>query len=257
MPEDHNDPKPSWGPGAAILVSIGAFFGAQFLAGVILAFWPSLLGFDAASTDKWFQDGGVVPQFVTVFVFEAFVLLLLALFLKNRGAKGRELGLVKPVFRDIFRTLAGYVIYFCIFYILSTALEYAVPRVNLEQSQEIGYSTTTSGRALVLVFISLVILPPFVEEVLFRGFLFGGLRKKWAFLPSALLTSLLFAVAHLWGGESDAMIWVAAIDTFVLSMILVYLREKYKTLWPSIFVHMLKNTMAFLVLFIFKDVLTK
>jgi membrane protease YdiL (CAAX protease family) len=59
-------------------------------------------------------------------------------------------------------------------------------------------------------------------------------------------------LAHLAGGEGGSTIWIAAIDTFILGMVLAYLRERSGSLWPSIGLHASKNMIAFLFLFVFK-----
>jgi membrane protease YdiL (CAAX protease family) len=119
----------------------------------------------------------------------------------------------------------------------------AVFSVDLLQQQNIGY-TSPSGYELALIFVALVMLAPFVEEVLFRGFLFRAFRETFGFWIGAIGVSLLFAVAH---GQANV-----GIDVFVLSMFLCYLREKTDSLWTSIALHALKNLVAFIVLFIIK-----
>src|SRR3989344_1552365 len=98
----------------------------------------------------------------------------------------------------------------------------------------------------LLAFVGLVILPPLAEEILIRGYLYSGLRRSLAFAPAALFTSLLFGLAHLELGAAAAPLWIAAINTFVLSLVLVYLREKAGSLWPPIMVHSLNNLVAFI-----------
>jgi membrane protease YdiL (CAAX protease family) len=94
------------------------------------------------------------------------------------------------------------------------------------------------------------VLPPIVEETVFRGFIFTGLRGKLKFVWAAVLTSLLFATAHLEFGSGKPLLWVAGLDTFTLSLALCYLREKTGSLWPGILLHALKNGVAFLSLFV-------
>jgi membrane protease YdiL (CAAX protease family) len=115
--------------------------------------------------------------------------------------------------------------------------------IDLLQQQDIGYGSP-SGFGLVLIFLALVVLAPFVEELLFRGFLFTAFRRTFGFWTGAAAVSLLFAVAH---GQANV-----GVDVFVLSMFLCYLREKTDSLWPSIALHALKNLVAFVVLFIMK-----
>jgi membrane protease YdiL (CAAX protease family) len=74
-----------------------------------------------------------------------------------------------------------------------------------------------------------------------------GLNVFWA----CAITSSLFAIAHLQVGSGEPLLWSAAVDTFVLSLILIYLREKTGSLWTSVGLHSLKNFIAFLGLFVF------
>jgi membrane protease YdiL (CAAX protease family) len=122
--------------------------------------------------------------------------------------------------------------------------------INLDQKQELGFDAVVGTIERLMAFVSLVVLPPIVEEVMFRGFLFAGLRKKLPFPAVALLVSLIFASLHLLEG-SGGLLWVAGIDTFVLSLVLCYVREKTGNLWAGIAVHMLKNCVAFLYLYVF------
>ncbi|MGH9351096.1 MAG: lysostaphin resistance A-like protein, partial [Terriglobia bacterium] len=86
---------------------------------------------------------------------------------------------------------------------------------------------------------------PLGEETLVRGYLYSGLRKYWRFWPALLFTSLLFGAAHLEFGAGGPLVWAAAIDTFLLSVVLCYLRERTGALYAGILVHMLNNLIAF------------
>ena len=113
--------------------------------------------------------------------------------------------------------------------------------IDVSEVQDIGYSSP-DGLVMVFVFVGLVLLAPFAEELLFRGFLFNAVRQMFGFWVSAGVVSLLFAVAHQQLN--------VGIDVFVLSMVLCYLREKTHSLWPSIGLHVLKNFVAFMFLFV-------
>ena len=103
---------------------------------------------------------------------------------------------------------------------------------------------------MLLTFVSLVVLPPLAEETVFRGFVYTGIRRRFPFLLSAVITSVLFAIPHLQFGEGAPLLWVAALDTFVLSLVLCYVRERTNSLWPGILIHALKNGIAFVALFL-------
>ena len=49
----------------------------------------------------------------------------------------------------------------------------------------------------VLVTILAVAIAPITEEIFYRGFMFGGFAKRWGVLTGALLSGLVFAVAHI------------------------------------------------------------
>ena len=94
----------------------------------------------------------------------------------------------------------------------------------------------------MLAFITLVVIAPVAEEVLFRGYLYGKLKKYVPVWAAILITSALFGLIH---GT-----WNVAVDTFALSIILCLLRESTGGIWASILLHMIKNGIAFYFLFI-------
>lgn len=236
-----------YSPLLTVIIAIGVFLGSQFVAGFIVSLYPLINGWDKAKTASWF-DNNVWVTFFYVAIVESLTLYAIHFFLKRRGASFRTLGINKPVPKYLGYTLLGFVAYLVLYIAGILAAKALFQGLNLEQKQEIGFSTATTGIGLVPIFITLVILAPIAEEIVVRGFLFGGLRSRLAFTAAALIASLLFAVAHL-GMAKEGLLWPAAIDTFILSLVLCYLREKTGSLWPSIGVHMLKNALAFIVLF--------
>jgi len=51
-------------------------------------------------------------------------------------------------------------------------------------------------------------------------------------------------------GGAAGPLYIAALDTFILSLVLIYLREKTGSLWASITLHAVKNGVAFMALFV-------
>jgi membrane protease YdiL (CAAX protease family) len=89
----------------------------------------------------------------------------------------------------------------------------------------------------VWFFIVGVLMAPIVEEVFFRGFLFQGFRQKYGWIAAGLLSSAIFAVAHL-----DP---VALIPTFILGCVLAYVYHRSNSVWPGVILHFLVNGMSF------------
>ncbi len=245
----HSSQPIKWGPLSAILVTIGIYFGAQILAGILISLYPLSRHWNYDQTTVWLEHS-VVGQFAFIAIVEGISLGVLWAFLRSRGAKPADIGLKRPKWRDLGFALLGFGAYFLLYIAIIQILHALLPGLNLEQKQELGFSTAVSGSLLWLVFISLVILPPLTEEIIMRGFLYTGLKSKLPKVSAAILTSVIFAAAHLQAGSGNSLLWVAAIDTFILSLVLVYLREKTDSLWASIGVHMIKNGIAFTALFI-------
>lgn len=86
-----------------------------------------------------------------------------------------------------------------------------------------------------------IVFAPFVEEIFFRGFLFQGFRQKYGWVSAMLLSSAVFAAAHL-----DP---VSLIPTFILGLVLAYLYHRSNSLWPGIILHFLINGSSLCALF--------
>lgn len=245
---DKTSDKPKfYSPLATVIITITIFFTAQLVGGILISIIPLLLGWSELQTTIWLKDSSWA-QFLFVLFVELATLRLIWEFLKRRHASFRDIGLKKPQAKYVAYALAGFGLYFVLYIASLIIVSLLMPNLDLEQEQQLGFDKTTTGINLLPIFISLVILPPLVEEIVARGFLFTGLRSKLPFITAAIITSVLFAGAHL-GAAKEGLLWVAGIDTFILSMIMCHLREKTGSLWPSIGVHFLKNGLAFFILF--------
>lgn len=244
--------KLGYGPFGALFVTVGSYYASQLLTGVVLG-WAGLVAADASKWSDWLTETNP-GRFVTIALFELLTLGIIWAYLRHKRTHAAQIGLKPPQPRDILYVAVGYVVYQVLALTLLAVMKYAAPHINWEQAQEIGFSAQQQGRALVWVFLTLVIVPPIAEEIVCRGFLYTGLKSKWPHTVAVLVTSLLFAAAHLQFGSGRPLLWVAALDTFVLSLVLIYLRDKTDSLAAPIMLHMLKNGIAFSVLFIFTTV---
>jgi len=145
------------------------------------------------------------------------------------------------------RMVAWAVFIWGLYFLTSTAITAVlygmhIPGLQLDQKQDVGFDQLNSVLGYSAAFVLLVVVAPFFEELLFRGYLFGAIRKRSGFVVSTLLTSLTFALMH---GQLNV-----GIDVFVLSLFLCYLRERFDSIWPGILVHAFKNGLAYALLFI-------
>ncbi len=230
--------------------TISLFFLAQFIASLIIFAFANINGWQEAELQKWFKESSLA-QFIFVALADSLILFGVWSFLRKKGSTFKQIGLSWPKIKDVGFAISGYFVYMLIFLVITALAKVVFPSLDMNQQQEIGFEANKGLINLGLAFISLVILPPIVEEILVRGYLFTGLRKSFNFVIATIITSLVFGAAHLQFGSETPLLWIAFLDTFALSIILVYLREKTGRLSASIILHGLKNLIAFSLLFIF------
>jgi membrane protease YdiL (CAAX protease family) len=204
-------------------------------------------GMSGGEIETWFQDA-TVGQFLYVLITETIVIGFLWLLVRHAKLKLKDIGVARPKPSHIQYVVLGLIVYFAAYVAVATLVS-VFTNINLDQEQEIGFNTNVSGFDLVLAGVSLIVLPPIVEEVLFRGYLYNRFRQGFSVVGAGLLVSLLFGAAHLQIDTGNIPLWIAAIDTFILSVVLVYIREKTGTIWAGVCIHALKNALAFVILF--------
>jgi membrane protease YdiL (CAAX protease family) len=88
------------------------------------------------------------------------------------------------------------------------------------------------GRGLAWLVSVVVIAPPLVEELAFRGLMFGALRKLRR-SEMYVISSFAFAMLHL---------SIPSLLTHMpLGLYLCWLRERSRSMWPSTFAHFCHN----------------
>jgi uncharacterized protein len=92
--------------------------------------------------------------------------------------------------------------------------------------------------ALPVQVLLIVIAAPISEELLFRGLIFGGMRKHMPRIAAALVAGLIFGALHALTGLS------AVPPLVVFGVILCLLYEKTGSIVPGIVLHMLNNSVA-------------
>jgi membrane protease YdiL (CAAX protease family) len=185
--------------------------------------------------------------------------------------------------KNLLLVVGVYAVYLLISILVSGIISVLFPDFDPNQEQVLGYKDAI-GWQLILAFIGLVVIPPIAEELLFRGFLYQGLRDHWkkydaifwgfgiAVVVAAFINAYAglaiagFAIISTFVGKKHParaaaiitsvlfglvhMQWNIAIDTFIFSFALIYVFEKTGNLRASIALHALKNGIAFVGLFL-------
>ncbi len=245
----HNNAKAHWNPVLGVIVGAVIFFGAQIISELLLSLYRYPRHWTAQQVINWLTNS-ITAQFLFILFAEVLVVFGVYLFVKRYKDGLRAIGLRKPKWEDPVYGLIALPVYFGIYILAVIVVAHVIPGLNINEKQQIGFNHVSGVREMIMTFISLVILPPIAEEILFRGLIYSSLKKKLPVYAAAIATSLLFAVGHLPEGGSAGPLYIAALDTFILSLVLIYLREKTGRLWASMTLHALKNGVAFFLIYV-------
>lgn len=115
-------------------------------------------------------------------------------------------------------------------------------RTNLNDTAISAQMDSAPYMTLLIV----VLLAPFVEEVLFRGLVFGNLKGKSR--PVAYVVSCaLFALLHVWQFavvHQDVTYFLLMLQYLVPGVVLAWAYDRSGTLWTSIALHALANALS-------------
>ena len=105
---------------------------------------------------------------------------------------------------------------------------------------------TTDKYIFALEALSIVVIAPFVEEFLFRGFLNNLLRGKVNTFIRMSIVSILFAAIHF---PTYIHNWIQFLAYLILSIVLFLVYERRRSLFDAILLHSLFNGLL-VILFI-------
>lgn len=240
-------PKKKWWVAASILALLVWCF-AGVVAGQLLVVWPMywILGKEQLSQPVWSAVYSALAYVVSLLII---ILIPIALFKKWHITR-KDLGLDKlPTWTDIGLAPIGFIASI----LIATGLESIFrifPWYDATAAQDVGFSFYLSGFDRVIAFVTLVIIAPIAEEIIFRGWLYGLIRKKtsskmadiWSVILSSFLVSLLFGLVHFQ--------WNVGVNVFAMSLVLCVMREITGTIYSGILMHMVKNGVAFWLLYV-------
>ena len=118
-------------------------------------------------------------------------------------------------------------------------LSVAVSQIGIEpQGMKQVIDVVREPHELILSLLLLSVLAPVVEELVFRGLLYGWIAGRWGGTPALIVSSLAFAAAH----------WEPAHIILVLPLgfLFGWLRRRTDSLLPSLFSHIVNNGFALL-----------
>ncbi len=235
-------PKPEvWGGWATfgfglviliVTVIIEGIIGVLVLTALIVADKIPFNDLDAFM-DLFQQHAGIIVA-VSVVVNAAVGIGLMYLIIRGRRGLGFRdyLGFRRVSVKAVLLSLVAFGVYFGV----NVLVEHFS---GSSSDSSLGFNFYDTSTWPVLVWAAVCVIGPFYEEMWVRGFMFAGfIRSSLAVTGTLVVTSLFWAVQHVQYN------WLAIAMIFVFGLALGYIRWKSDSIWPSIIVHVINNTIA-------------
>lgn len=226
-----------------LVVGIIAAIGVFVVLGVALVGTAmAIYGEDSTETD--------LAQAMSTLVFDIFLVCMVLWVLRRKGAGLRQLGLRAPkrgIIAKDWGPWPGLLVLVVVAYFGAIACvsfyTLAADFVGLDEllpSQQLPDSFFDHAGVIAITGLAVIFGAPLAEEIFFRGFLFGGLRRYLSLPLAALATGVLFALTH---GDPGLVI-----PFTMVGAILAFTYERSGTLLAPIAVHFTFNAVSFLLL---------
>jgi membrane protease YdiL (CAAX protease family) len=161
-----------------------------------------------------------------------------------------DLGLRRlPILRILGLGFLGMIAGLVAVFVLAVALS----RFGVESNQleEFDVVRRASPFEFALALVEIAVVTPFVEELFFRGYLFGLYRRRKPAWVAWLASTLLFAALHANPILSTPAQMLAVVaQALALGSVLVLLYQRTGSLYPGVVAHGLNNGLVVTLLYL-------
>ncbi|MFN8639650.1 MAG: type II CAAX endopeptidase family protein [Dehalococcoidia bacterium] len=184
--------------------------------------------------------GGVLAGLAFTLFPTTLTALAVGLLARRRGLSMRQIGFVAP--RSWRPATVTWVVAVSVGPLTAwgSSLLAATESRGLRAVLDAAETDSVSPWVYVALAVALGAMVPIVEELTFRGLIHRTLRTRWSLVPSAAVSGLVFAAAHL---DPPHLL-----PLFVLGFALAWSYERSGSLWGSIVPHGGLNALTVLVL---------
>ncbi len=182
-----------------------------------------------------FQLNEIVFNFVWYFVGFIFLLIFLFHFLRESFAD-----LWGNLLNTLVAVMLGYVANVLLSSVVSLVLSGFLSDLTNPNQAAVEAVTKLNPNSMVA---TAVLLAPVVEETLFRGVVFGTIRRKSAFL-AYVVSCLLFSFYHLWqelifSFSPELLLYM--LQYIPAGIVLAWCYSYSRNIWGPVFLHMMIN----------------
>ncbi|WP_088189515.1 type II CAAX endopeptidase family protein [Desulfosporosinus sp. FKA] len=188
---------------------------------------------------KWWPNERVL-MYLNAFLTQFSFFLLIWLLKKLRHWEWSDFGWRRPVF--LRKALPNILGIYGISWLFNIAYAIFLYKQGMSPPTTDVYTKLLGQSSGVTLFLNLIlagVLAPLVEETMFRGLIFGSLRTYCGKWTAAVISAAIFSGLHFQA--------YGFIPRFILGIALVYLYDKYKSLYPNVALHSLNNIIATLI----------
>ena len=221
--------RAGWPPWLSI-AAFAAGYGATIVFGIIVITLAGAFGASTSDPPSGVNIGLTVVQNAALIGAAYFFAAL-----SGRPAAS-DFGLTRPgrPWHSAGLLIAVWIAFFAASAVWALALELDEPQTLPE---ELGATGPLLNALAVVVLVT--VIAPLGEELFFRGFFFGALRNWRGWVVAATLTGALFGLIHV---GSAPVGYLVPLAFFGFGLCLLY--EKTGSLYPSIALHALNNSIA-------------
>jgi membrane protease YdiL (CAAX protease family) len=199
----------------------------QSLGGLLVGFWGAYMGVNQSSSSMLFLNLFLLPSGVGLIII-SFYCWRSGYSCKGLRGPGRTAWFLYPLFIPMFVGLS---------FVLSeidNCVRFVYPVTDMWE--EVFSSIYLADIWIILPGVA--VIPPILEEIVFRGIILRGFLKRYTPWASIILSSLLFAAMHI-------NVW-QMIPAFFAGLLLGYIFYRTGSLMAVIFAHAVNNATAVL-----------
>ncbi len=240
-----------WMKAGQALVIFVAFVVFQFIGSLVTVFLYSLIrafqghNFQEPAAATTMMQDMMGPVILGSVLFSGIATITLSAFwfrdeLRNCGPEGGAwvIGSARPIAAGLLIGMVLGVAY------MVCCILFTPPDITLGPLAKMA--VTPGCPQLIWSILAVVIAPP-IEELLFRGVIFGGLCRSWGILWAAVASTAVFVLLHL---SEMVHFWPAAIFITLMALAALRLRLKARAVGPAVAAHFGYNgVLAILVTF--------
>jgi len=176
--------------------------------------------------------GGALPEWLNIFTLIAVNVIF---FIGAARITGYKLTIFQnTTITGILLAIACSVLFFLL---LDNFLDPIFDRIFPASAIEYEEMLITLRKFPAATFIRVCLFAPITEEILMRGFVLGGLQKKYGVIIALVVSTLLFAILHF--------NFVQTLSAVVCGLVLGLLYIKTGSLFCPILAHVLYNSISY------------